>query len=45
MNQPARTTSHPDAGPAHEHKVHYGRIDVAICKRQVDERTWYSFSL
>ena len=25
--------------------MHYGRVDVAIWKRQAEERTWYSFSI
>jgi hypothetical protein len=45
MNQPARTedpAQAANAGPAPEHKVHYGRVDVAVWRRQADDgRTWY----
>ena len=47
MNQTARTQTNaePNSGPMPEHKVHYGRVDVAIWKRQAEDRTWYSFSI
>jgi hypothetical protein len=49
MNQPARTedpAQAANAGPAPEHKVHYGRVDVAVWRRQADDgRTWYSFTV
>ena len=48
MNQPARTLPDPEPaspGPAPEHKVHYGRVDVAVWKREAEERTFYSFSI
>ena len=50
MNQPAKIEEPAEAapagsGPAPEHKVHYGRVDVAVWKRQADDgRTWYSFT-
>ena len=34
------------AGQAPEHKVHYGRVDVAVWRRQAEDgRAWYSFSV
>jgi hypothetical protein len=48
MNQPAQTLPHPEPagpGPAPEHKVHFGRVDVAVWKREAEERTFYSFSI
>lgn len=48
MNQPARKLSSPEPtpGPAPEHKIHYGRVDVAIWKRQGEGGTsWYSTSI
>ena len=47
MNQPARTLSDPEPAspcPAPEHKVHYGRVDVAVWKREAEERTFFSIS-
>ena len=36
----------PQAGQAPEHKVHYGRVDVAVWRRQADDgRAWYSFTV
>ena len=33
------------SGPAPEYRVHYGRVDVAVWRRQADDgRVWYSFS-
>jgi hypothetical protein len=49
MTQRAKTeepveTAQP--GPAPEHKVHYGRVDVAVWQRQTDDgRAWYSFTV
>ncbi len=54
MNQPARmpeqsarmsANPEPSPGQAPEHKVHYGRVDVAVWRRQAEGHTWYSFSL
>src|SRR5690606_29747960 len=49
MNQHARTEDPAEAAPsgtAPEHKVHYGRVDVAVRRRQADDgRTWYSFTV
>src|SRR4051794_41636680 len=34
------------AGAAPEHKVHYGRMDVAVWRRQAEDgRAWYSFTV
>jgi hypothetical protein len=49
MNQSTRSTAtaEPNSGPTPEHKVHFGRVDVAVWKRQSqsDDRSWYSFSV
>ena len=47
MSQTAQKLSSPEPtpGPAPEHKIHYGRVDVAIWKRQGEGGTWYSTSL
>src|SRR5262245_39955496 len=49
MNQRARAEEPADAaqvGAAPEHKVHYGRVDVAVWRRQAaDGRPWYSFTV
>jgi hypothetical protein len=49
MTQRAKTEEPAEAaqpGPAPEHKVHYGRVDVAVWQRQTDDgRAWYSFTL
>ena len=40
MNQRAKTEELVDAvqpGQAPEHKVHYGRVDVAVERRQADD--------
>ena len=40
------TTEATQAGQAPEHKVHYGRVDVAVWRRQADDgRAWYSFAM
>jgi hypothetical protein len=49
MTQGARTEEPADAtqpGQAPEHKVHYGRVDVAVWRRQADDgRAWYGFTV
>jgi hypothetical protein len=51
MNQPAKIEEAAEsapagAGSAPEHKVHYGRVDVAVWRRQADDgRAWYSFTV
>ena len=49
MNQRAKTEESADvapAGHAPEHKVHYGRVDVAVWRRQAEDgRAWYSFTV
>lgn len=43
----ATATGEPNPGPAPDHKVHFGRVDVAVWKRQSqsDDRSWYNFSI
>ena len=50
MNQPAKMEEAADAAPAGsagpEYKVHYGRVDVAVWRRQADDgRARYSFTV
>lgn len=49
MNQRAKTEEGTDpsqAGATPEHKVHYGRVDVAAWRRQAEDgRAWYSFTV
>lgn len=49
MDRPAKIDEAADVAPtgsAPEHKVHYGRVDVAVWRRQADDgRAWYSFSV
>jgi hypothetical protein len=47
MSQPAQKLSNPEptSGPAPEHKIHYGRVDLAIWKRQGEGGSWYSTSI
>ena len=49
MNQRAKTEDTGEAaqaGQAPEYKVHYGRVDVAVWRRQADDgRAWYSFTV
>ena len=48
MDRPAKINEAADAAPtgsAPEHKVHYGRVDVAVWRRQADDgRARYSFT-
>ncbi len=49
MTQRAKAEEPAEAaqpGQAPEHKVHCGRIDVAVWRRQADDgRSWYSFTV
>src|SRR4051794_6239902 len=51
MNQPAKMEDAADPAPAGpgtapEHKVHHGRVDVAVGRRQADDgRAWYRFTV
>ena len=42
---PVQERQEPGVSRAPDHKVHYGRIQAAVWRRELDERTIYSVSL
>lgn len=40
-----REQGNPENGNRPEHKVRYGRVEVAIWKRESGENTWHTFTI
>lgn len=43
--QLAQGSSDIESSRAPDHKVRYGRVEVAVWKKQAEDQTWYSFSV
>jgi hypothetical protein len=43
--QPERDHEGPETDKRPEHKIRYGRVEVAIWKRESGENTWHAFTV